>query len=76
MVLWTILVIIYFLPFICAMIQRRRRAGAIGILNLFLGWTLIGWVAAAIWASFEDQPLIAAPQIIVTAEKEPSLFHF
>mgnify|MGYP002359935282 CR=1 FL=1 len=36
--------------------DRRRRtrhpyASGIGIVNLFLGWTLIGWVVAAAWAA-------------------------
>jgi len=27
---------------------------AIGALNLFLGWSLIGWVAALVWALTKD----------------------
>jgi hypothetical protein len=34
--------------------RRRRHPNtvAIGILNLFLGWTFLGWVAALVWANF------------------------
>lgn len=41
-------VIIYFIPtFIGA--SKEKSAGIL-ILNLFLGWTIIGWVGALIWA--------------------------
>jgi hypothetical protein len=40
----------YFLPFIIALIRGHHQRLAIFILNLFLGWTFIGWVASLIWA--------------------------
>jgi hypothetical protein len=43
-----ILVGLYFLPTIVAF--RHRNQTAIFILNLFLGWTFIGWVLALVWA--------------------------
>jgi hypothetical protein len=44
---------IYFLP---AVIGFRKRNGfAILVLNLFLGWTLLGWVLALIWACMRDR---------------------
>ena len=39
---------IYFLPTILA--ARHPNSTAIFALNLFLGWTFIGWVMAFIWA--------------------------
>ena len=44
--------VFYFIPTILG--WRKKQGIAICILNLFLGWTLIGWVAALIWASLED----------------------
>jgi hypothetical protein len=41
---------LYFLPFITASKRGHRNRGAIGIMNLFLGWTGLGWVGALIWA--------------------------
>ncbi len=39
---------LYFIP---AYIGRNNRnSGAILVLNIFLGWTLLGWVAALVWA--------------------------
>lgn len=40
--------IVYFMPAIIA--HGKRNAGAIFALNLLLGWTVIGWIAALIWA--------------------------
>jgi len=44
--------VLYFLPSIVG--WDKRNAGGIIVLNLFLGWTLIGWVAALIWAVSSD----------------------
>lgn len=42
---------LYFVPLLVAMRNERENTTAIGLLNLFLGWTLIGWVGALVWAS-------------------------
>lgn len=42
---------IYFLPGIVAGKRNHHQAGAIFILNLLLGWTLLGWVFALVWAN-------------------------
>jgi heme/copper-type cytochrome/quinol oxidase subunit 3 len=46
--------IIYFIPSIIANNRNHRQSTAIFLLNLLLGWTFIGWVAALIWAVIED----------------------
>jgi hypothetical protein len=45
-----LIVLIYFLPFIVAIARKHLDSTAIFVLNLFLGWTFIGWVIALIWA--------------------------
>jgi hypothetical protein len=45
--------VIYFLPAIVG--RNRRNAMPIFLLNLFLGWTLLGWVVALVWAAMPDQ---------------------
>ena len=40
----------YFLPLIIAICCNHRNILGIGLLNLFAGWTLVGWVGALIWA--------------------------
>lgn len=45
---------IYFLPTIIAQFDNHSQKEAITILNFFLGWTLIGWVGALIWACIKS----------------------
>lgn len=43
--------IIYFLPAINAASRKHKSRGAVFLLNLVLGWTVIGWIAAVIWSA-------------------------
>lgn len=45
--------IVYVLPSIVG--WNKRNAAAIIALNLFFGWTGIGWVIAFIWAFIVDK---------------------
>jgi len=45
---------LYFIPSIIAFIFKKKNLLAILLLNIFLGWTLIGWVAALIWSVIKD----------------------
>ena len=49
-VLFIVILVFYFLPSIIASASDRPNAGAIIALNLFLGWTFLGWVIALVWA--------------------------
>jgi len=51
-------IILYFLPSIIAFARSKRDATSIFVLNLFLGWTLIGWVIALVWALKHDVPVM------------------
>ena len=53
-ILISICTLFYLLPFAIAFIKRRANTGAIFALNLFLGWSLLGWVAALVWALKEE----------------------
>lgn len=46
---------IYLLPTCVAMARGRRQATAIGVLNVLLGWTFLGWVVALVWACMRDR---------------------
>ena len=48
----------YFLPSILAFARNKRDTTAIVLLNLFLGWTMIGWVVALVWAVKTDVPAV------------------
>lgn len=51
-----LLLCLYFLPSLVAARARKRNSAAIFLFNLFLGWTLIGWIVALIWSATKDSP--------------------
>jgi uncharacterized membrane protein len=63
LILRFILVGLYFLPTIIAFNRNRHNKTAIFVLNLFLGWTVLGWVVSMVWAVSSSQP----PVIVVQA---------
>jgi hypothetical protein len=50
--------VMYFLPSIIALARSKRDILAIFLLNLFLGWSIIGLVVALIWAAKHDAPVV------------------
>jgi Superinfection immunity protein len=48
--LFVLLMGIYFIPAMVAAKRGHKQAAPILVLNLFLGWTLIGWVISLVWA--------------------------
>lgn len=59
-----IVLVLYFTPTLVARARYKRNAAAITVLNVFLGWTLIGWVIALVWAcTVDQQPVDTGPTI-------------
>ncbi len=50
MFIYALLAVVYTLPTIIADYRHDRHEIAIGILNLFGGWTIVGWVIALVWS--------------------------
>jgi hypothetical protein len=48
------IIMVYFIPTIGAMGARKRNTSAIFLLNLFAGWTFLGWIVALVWAATKD----------------------
>lgn len=42
---------VYFLPTLVASTRLHPNSKPIMLLNVFLGWTLIGWVGALVWSA-------------------------
>ncbi|MGH9196652.1 MAG: superinfection immunity protein, partial [Acidimicrobiia bacterium] len=42
---------LYLIPSLVAAIRKVPNAGSVFVINLFLGWTLIGWVVALAMAA-------------------------
>ena len=40
----------YFLPTIIAIVRNKANLVGILLVNLFLGWSVIGWIVALVWA--------------------------
>ena len=40
----------YFLPSIIAITREHKNKLAIFLLNLLLGWTVLGWVSSLVWS--------------------------
>jgi len=56
------LFVMYWLPTIIAMVRHAPSALGVAALNFFLGWTVIGWLLALVWA------LAANPQQVIVIE--------
>lgn len=56
---------IYFIPMIAALARNHPNKAAIILVNIFLGWSLIGWIVALVWAF--TKPNTQAPIIVNAA---------
>ena len=45
-----VLIAVYFLPTIVASVRGAKSVNGVATLNLFLGWTCLGWLVAFVWA--------------------------
>jgi uncharacterized membrane protein YqaE (UPF0057 family) len=45
------LAVLYFLPTVVAMFRGIKTPQGPILLNILLGWTILGWIAALIWAA-------------------------
>jgi RsiW-degrading membrane proteinase PrsW (M82 family) len=46
---------VYFLPAIIAKTRKHKNTIPIELVNIFFGWTLLGWVIALIWSTMHDE---------------------
>ncbi|MFI6861220.1 superinfection immunity protein [Streptomyces sp. NPDC050421] len=49
-------VVAYFVPTLVAFSRGVPNKGSVLVLNLFLGWTLVGWVVSLAMAARSQQP--------------------
>lgn len=54
-ILILISLVVYFVPTFIAYNCERNQRLAIFLLNLFLGWTILGWVAALVWSVIKNE---------------------
>ncbi len=53
------LMVVYFIPSVVGFVRCKQNGYAIFLCNLFLGWSVVGWLAALVW-SVRPEPLPAA----------------
>jgi hypothetical protein len=46
-----VLAVLYFLPTLIAFLCKVPNRGSVAVINIFLGWTFIGWVVALAMAA-------------------------
>jgi hypothetical protein len=46
--------VLYFLPTIIAVKRQKANVTPIVLVNLLLGWTVIGWIIALIWSLWTE----------------------
>lgn len=67
----------YMLPWAIAATRNRRNVASVALIDLFLGWSLIGWVVALVMACGSDSPLVvvqhsyAPPQLPWQPPQQP-----
>ena len=61
--------LIYFIPSMVANSRQHKNLQSIIVLNLFLGWTLVGWVVSLVWA-YSDTPAKEAVPIATAAPND------
>ena len=44
------LALLYFFPAVTGFQRLHPRRTGILLVNVFLGWTVVGWIAALVWA--------------------------
>ncbi len=50
LLLVVLIFVFYFLPTLIAFLRQHKNKLAIFLLNLFLGWTVLGWVVSLVWS--------------------------
>jgi hypothetical protein len=64
-ILIVLFIAFYFVPILVATIRKVPNIGSVAVINVFLGWTLVGWVVALSMAArsaptpptnFRDKP--------------------
>jgi hypothetical protein len=55
MITLSVIALLYFLPTVVA-VRRGHDVTLILLLNLFFGWTVVGWFAMLLWAALSAPP--------------------
>jgi hypothetical protein len=68
-----VLVALYISPAVVAYVRGHHNRVAILVLNILMGWTVLGWIGALVWSATAVQPkvaLAAAPKEAVSVVRD------
>lgn len=57
LVLIAVAFVLYWVPLIVAARRKVPNVGSVAVVNLFLGWTIIGWIVALAMALRDPRPV-------------------
>ncbi|RWX43739.1 Superinfection immunity protein [Candidatus Electrothrix aarhusensis] len=60
-IIFSVIIEIYFFPAIKAAIVKHHNIKSIYIVNFFLGWTYLFWVAALVWVFYKKEEVADVP---------------
>ena len=63
--------VFYLLPTLIASQRDTNHQGTIFFINLLFGWTILGWIAALIWAVVEQPKVAPLPAPAATPATAP-----
>ena len=67
--MWILLIaLLYFIPALNAYSNKKRNVASVLIINLFLGWTVIGWIVAFAMSAGKD----SNPTVVVKNTEKKS----
>ena len=66
---------LYLIPSIIAVKKNHLDTTAIIIINIFLGWSFVGWVVALVWSVKEPSATIVKQQPIVYLNPDGTPFN-
>jgi type VI protein secretion system component VasK len=74
LIVLAVLFFFYFFPSMIAHQRRAQRETWIILVNLFLGWTVIGWFCCLVWALSDDrEPKLTPEQTAANLLKEDAM---
>jgi hypothetical protein len=65
---------LYLLPSVVAMVRKVVNVGSVVTVNVFLGWTLVGWVVAMAMATRTNPP-VPPPPVYYPPPTPPAVYH-
>lgn len=63
---------LYFVPSIIAVARKHAQTAPIVLINLFLGWTFIGWIVVFAWAFANQRPPVTVVAATPATSPDPA----